>query len=313
MLAWFLKNSERLNLAVFRDREVTKYLPRAYDHMVTVQLGEQAIWGRGIDSDETKSLTAACAEVVERATLYHKKACGKSWTSSGIAAHLNFDEAKERAMAELIERDAFLSHYLTFSSFIEIETPSSLFRTKAALRLDGIDLHLGKLQSPSNWHTTVAACFGTNAAKPFGMFIGAATKRSQDESIIKATNEVIAFVSGFLRDSNRRTAEEAFDGPLYHYKFSSEQLNISLMHHFFSKTDKDLYHLDLSQIVTKRLDLHPSFIGCPVTVVRATSPDAQQLFFGETKPEHINFKRLSQFLGKEVRWEDVNKTTHVFA
>lgn len=313
MLEWFLQHSTRLNFSAARDYEIRKFLPNVHDYIVTVQLGNQIIWGRGIDWNETNSLKAACAEVVERATLQYQKSLGHKWTSNGIASHSNLESAREYATAELIERDTFLTHYLTNSPFALDEAFSSFGNIRKSLEVHGVELFLLSLPSPTGWYTAVAFCFGANATKPFGVFVGAATKRHRDDAQIKAIKEVLAFVSGFLRDFDIREVQEAQDGPLYHYRFSSERLDTSKMEHFLSGSRFNSNHLDLRAIKTKTLPLHPAFEGCPVTVVRATSPDAQQLFFGETKPEHINFKRLSQFLGKEVRWEDVNKTTHVFA
>lgn len=311
MLTWFLNNSSDLNLKVHRYHGVKHFLSRAFDYLVTLEISGDEIWGRGVNEDETSALEMACAEAVEHATLVYQQKRGREYTSNGIAAHLNAEEAKQGAIGELIERDSFFSHYLTEVPFREIPLPPCLWDTKDILEAEGISFRIAKMNSPANWHSVIAACFCKSSHKQFGVFIGTATKRSLDQAIAKASKEAIIFVSEFLGSS--RPIGAVNQGPLFHYKLATRQDSANRIQKLFENTDRFSNEINIEKITTETLALHPAFEGCPVTVVRASSPDAQQLFFGETRPEHINFKRLSQFLGKEVRWEDVNKTTHVFA
>lgn len=47
-------------------------------------------------------------------------------------------------------------------------------------------------------------------------------------------------------------------------------------------------------------------------VVRATNPNLQNLFYGPTKAEKLNLKRLSQFSGKNITFDEVFKLPHIF-
>jgi len=47
-------------------------------------------------------------------------------------------------------------------------------------------------------------------------------------------------------------------------------------------------------------------------VVKATNPFLQSMFYGLTTSEKINLKRLSEFSGKTLTFEDVFKLPHIF-
>lgn len=315
MLQWFSENAERIALKVYRDRYTDNFLPHVFDYLVTTEFSGQKYWGRGIDEVEINALNAACAEMVERATIHSQKASNRTWHPGGTAAHPSLQDAEDRAKRELVERDSFFSHFLTKMPFFEIQAHLTVEQIRKKLEPHGITVRVGGMCSPKGLRSVVTACFGASSINPFGVFIGSSSGRTAEEALLKSIKESVALVAGHLRSKEEKDSMSGSAGPLFNHRVASLPESAVCLERFFinSASGSHLNAMNALNIATEPLDLHPAFAGCPVTVVRATSPDAQQLFFGETKPEHINFKRLSQFLGKDVRWEDVNKTTHVFA
>lgn len=311
MLAWFLKRAEELNLQVYRDQELSRFLPGVHDYLVTITLEGEEIWGRGSHQDIDLALQAACAEVVERASLLLYRKRGFDWTSNGIAAHSSLQSAKDGAIAELIERDAYLAHYLTNTPFSALELTPELRSIQAGLDVKGIELKIRRLVSPRGWNVALAACFGTKAEKPFGVFIGASCKLTLESAVAKAVKESVTLVTGFLR--KEVSYQENFNGPLFHHRLAALPPSADLMKSFFRMSvGRAETPIDLSEIQFEVLDKHPVLASCPLTVVRATNLKAQTLFFGPTREHHINLGRLKHFLGKEIAIEDVNRTTHLF-
>ena len=80
-------------------------------------------------------------------------------------------------------------------------------------------------------------------------------------------------------------------------------------------TDKKTRYLTTPEdfnIEISEYQLPEPFSILPLKFYNASSDDVQDLFFGKTKIENINIKRLEQFTGQNISCDDINFLPHPF-
>lgn len=141
--------------------------------------------GYGEGEIEILAYEKAICELFERELMKRSALYGGKTTSNGVAAHRFLYLAKHAARDELIERDAFLRHWLTKTSFTRVETPTFLKRYSKPIHESGHELihattHLGAKK------TAIAIIINRKSG---GFLIGSALKANLSEGLHKATRE----------------------------------------------------------------------------------------------------------------------------
>lgn len=113
---WALKKSDSLGLKIENLNWLQEFLPDWIDLSAKIQVEGKEYYGRGHSQSRDKALLKAIVEAIERAICLETLE-----TTNGVAAHTELNKAKENAFNELIERDLFLSHFLTATAFEAIE------------------------------------------------------------------------------------------------------------------------------------------------------------------------------------------------
>jgi hypothetical protein len=311
IIGWLLSQINTLEIQVERLSYLNDMLPGYFDVVVHAQHEDRKLSGWGFGENEAIALTKAIAEVIERISLFE----GKFENSNGIAAHKNFVHAASSAKRELLERDLLLCHFFSKTPF-EIADHSSygLESVQQWYLKHRVDFSLFRL-GPDGF---LALLDGRKAIRPFGFKIGVAVKDSLKASAISAAIEA------------SRTGYKIVNSP----KIDSISLSEFRKHNSYSFYDHGRLALDLSYaqqisflfeaaqqkvpetnfapaVSVQDLDLkHPKLKDCPLKFARATSPDVQQLFLGDFDPQKINLRRLSQFAGRELSYDDLLQLPH---
>lgn len=197
--------------------------------------------GFGTDHDCLIAIQKAYSEYVERKTLIQlDKLYGSFKSSNGFAAHLTKSLAKESSIFELIERDAFLIAWHSYTApywLSDIEIKKILgdenFLIVNEHNKFNLKLNLGIVAKSNKVLTCIAKVQGKYKGKDF-FFID--TKSGTDLSrILNSLVEGITFFSHFLSQSdehfNRRRGRKLIK-PIDHFFY---YLNTESEHKWFSK------------------------------------------------------------------------------
>lgn len=114
LIEWLGKSASRLNLQVTEFSWPREWrIPALNDMEVTIEIDGRAFVGRGTAHGEDLAVTKAGAEAIERAYC-----AGHGIHTIGVAVHTSEALARKNSVSELIERDAFFSHFYTKTPFV---------------------------------------------------------------------------------------------------------------------------------------------------------------------------------------------------
>lgn len=310
LIGWALKNAAPLDLKIEHTTWISEFFPDLTDVAVHIHISDHKWDGWGWGRSEEIALAKAIAEAMERSVLQQYVFP----TSNGLAAHLTPEKAANAARSELIERDLFLSHFLTktpLQSFKNESDLGSVSKFRNWLSERGADLKFYNLSDLG----TLCLIDGRRAG--FGFSIGIAIKGSLSESVIASTIEAGRRVHRILtgRDKlNPMQIEEflSLGRPSFtdHGRLSLNPAYANQIAFLFETdiewTPSLLCEVDVEPLFLSNSELTP----CPLHFARATSPAAQNLFLGAPKIELVNLKRLSEFTGRPMSWADINPLPH---
>lgn len=262
------------------------------------------------------AILTAFVESIERSLLY----VFDIKNSNGIAGHTEASFAKINARNELIERDIVLMKYYSnskYEAFSPDEIASALREFPLCVKYfkdHSLDVNFFKARSSFNTVTSVCVVSGVKASKPFGGNVTASTNSCAEHAIRKSFIECLPnVVHNLLSPSMRRISIEEFKKIKYFtpddhhalmrdldfgataiekFQFSDDcenvsDLNINLVSIDWNKEGKLKFLSDM--------ELH---------FYRATSKDAQDLFFGVPSDSVINMKRLREYNRDLTEWNN---------
>lgn len=313
-------DSSRLTLATYLIREEVqlrlmkfdwpqKLEFSVFDFEVSIWLAGKRFVGRGVHSNESIALEKAIGESFERSlgTLVP----GVS-DFGGIAVHTDLRCAIEAAQLELIERDAFFSHFLTSTPFIY---SNDLADSALGERLMYVGQGLGitvkdySLCAPEGYFVSAVLLFGTCSTRiPFGVRVGlGCSHQSQKMALEKAIYEVLPMFSMVALGGDFKTMEadellsQENPQPEHHRMWALNCLSVDSMAGCTSVSYDSLMAdpLDLSLIATEQLSTPrdwPSIL--PLVAVGARHPIAVKNYFGGNQVVTSFKQRLEQFSGQ---------------
>lgn len=328
-ITWILAQSETIDLEVHELTWIQEILPNWSDIVCSLTVDGRKIYGWGAAQSSDTALVKAFAEALERHALYGLDVK----TSNGMAAHLVRANARQGAIAEVIERDQFLCHFLTQTPFSPIsETKHALWSWSKRLKdwstryqLQVGLFHLGKTG-------VVCAIDGRHTQTPFGYIIGAANKDELESSALSAFIEA-------ARRAARNIEQPELMHPLAVTDFLSlerpdfhdhgrlaldlsyaEQISVLFSHPKYDGSpcdgeNKEIdQHLVSVQDVSSPMSTQENNIlhDCPFVFAHASSLVTQSIYLGRNAEEAINLKRLSHFLGRPVQFIELNPLPHPF-
>ncbi len=263
--------------------------------------------GNGSDKDPELSLLKSIVEAIERAVTIGILSLENS---TGTAAHFSSDLAIRSAELELLERDSFFTHFLTMTPFIPVPNSTELSGHIKALNSDGIVVQFFELQSLKKDISTVVCHFSLPVKGILRPVISASASPSKSQAMEKSFAEALSLSNTLLHAGmeEKMPTDKEF-GPWDHIQmiFSPSHADWFRETHLSGKNTNSLPESPIQPPVMKTevvslKDL--PFEDCGLHIVKVTSPDVQNAWWGLPKREIVNFKRL-QLLKSGLQEEDI--------
>jgi YcaO cyclodehydratase, ATP-ad Mg2+-binding len=279
--------------------------PRTYACVRDVRTGAE---GHGDSEDSELAWLRAYAEWCERIALNSlgNVGEGRATTSSGFAAHSDKRSAGNAAINELIEHDAVLLCWLAKAPPAWIRDDAALARlnawareTKAKLRTLGIELNVGLQAVTGNIVTAVAAGrlqFGTR-----GLFVTSGAAVEIPDAIERATREALRTANALVTRERlglslaQPIEAHSLRGPDDHRNFwissgTTEDID------WFIEGATDVTILESFDVSVSLVEL-PFVPAVPLTIARASSVNAQRMFWGASDATNLSHERLRNLTG----------------
>lgn len=218
--------------------------------------------------------------------------CGTT-TSSGVAAHISIEEARKSALLELIERDAFVRHWIARQPPALVAPPEGLFDAKLAhLKSSGIEVSFGQLDAavPAIYCAMISA---DGAHLAFGLAANTLVNAAVEKAFLDAYGTYL---------TAHRTSNLGSGAHLSHYVAYQDAESISRIGWFFNGRESTL-NPDVNEIAFKGLRSTTFYVSldsradADLVVVRALNSSLRPIWFGS-------------------RWQpsdDPNDTPHFFS
>ena len=268
--------------------------------------------GFGTDYSRDLAIKIAVNECLER---QHFEISHKSLgvrTTSGYAAHNTYEEAKEAAICELLERDALLYNWLhkrppnwLSNSELSIETQNHALLLKEI----NFQLKIGVIATNNNRFCLVGAVINNSNLNKIGaVFSASCHKRIEfaQKSITKELRRAVTVIinrekekAPNIHDGKKNKANEHF----FHYQ---DPNHFNSIQWYFNNSSKNLessnFDIETSPI---NITYAPPWKFC---VAHAKSDLMQNFYFGSPKLKRINRKRI------KMNWNPgfkLNKDLHI--
>lgn len=332
VIDWVIKNSEILKLSVkaYDWSEITQTKCQMKDCQSTITFKNKEYIGRGTGNTEEVAFIKSIGEAFDRLLFYQSD----ELTTNGFAIHQTQELARFSAICELIERDRFFCHFLTGTSFYKTNITLSELpidqRIFQFLNSQSIHLELLEMRKTNQYRSFVCFAHGINYKSPFGLCFGLGCNVNPHSAALSAISEC-------LRHLLYRISNNDFDGvsvkefeELMNNKENGISVNIDLLQaheklsiniDYFNQIKSVFFEtqevienipeqLAMEEIEVSNLKWPTELSDIPLNGALAKSNQLQALFFGNTSKEKINLTRLSQFIGKEIQWQQVQKLPH---
>lgn len=301
---WLLDEPHPFSVKVSEVDFISDWLPGFHQFFVESRIDHHLVLGIGTAASRELALTKACAELLERSVFaLHKE--GRN--TSGWAAYRSEVGARQRAKLELLERDAFLSHFLTRTPFPDVTNDRRLkpdpvyshFRRR--LREVGVDLKVGHLGKIGRFHIVVCAAFGDRRPqRRFGVTLGLGANARLQTAVRHGLCEIFFDVMRVIFGRPRVLSAQDFlrlgrPRVAHHTALGLHVQSAALMRKLFARQRRLLRASVPRGFKFERVRTPRLLKGMPLVVVRATNPKLQELYFGKTRPSVLNEERLRRF------------------
>lgn len=271
--------------------------------------------GSGSDFDKEVALKKALSEFCERAVY---KNIGLDESSNGYAAHESLALAQDSSLTELIERDVFLSCWMSKSTPLWLKEKSILeiypsYTSRAdVFGKSGLNIRIGILGVCQN----VIVLFGELSPKKqskfnFGRIIISSASKSFEYGIHKVIIDLRRAVNFILSQETGcspvfpQNIKKPFEHILYYSNPNCSE-NLAWLDDFSLNDDIRVFDSILDIQFIEHVNPYKDLI--PVTVVQAKSSNSQDYFVGPTTVEKVNMNRIKSFGVKS--FSQINKALH---
>lgn len=169
--------------------------PPIYDITIKIKT-ENTYIGRGTDFNEKIAFLKAFSEAVERSLIK----LNKLKSSNGVSIHFNSIKAKNNSRNELIERDCFFYHYLTYQQFEPANFKSKkISEVIRDLKSGYINTHFYYMTNQNNYQSVLCIIDGLDYLKPFGVILGSSYEsnrtKAEEKSFLEAVRQLYAILN----------------------------------------------------------------------------------------------------------------------
>lgn len=274
---------------------------------------QKPVKGNAADFSDKKAVLKTWGEFVERQSFREcvKNGSPSVQTSSGFASHTSAEKAKNSALAELIERDIFLTCWLSNTAAHQIPAAKIKQRVRSFKKLTqlsdlGFEVKLGIFGKCMGQLVGIVAVYSQNQ-----FAIATAAKTTIEELIDQLVREATVTVSD-LRSPVAPTAipELTNDAePIDHLRFYLNHSGKAFCETWIRGNSEEYrtfpgFSYELKD-ETNDLAKETGYV-----VYQATSVECQNLWFGPTTPAVVNLERIKQVSNKNLSYEDLNCASH---
>ncbi len=255
--------------------------------------------GYGTSYDKKLSLKIAYNEWLERATFLSIEKWHRPNTSSGFAAHDNIDNARQSAINEALERDAFLVTWLLKRPVFWNESVLSTSSKErlASFKKKGFDIRLGVLSVVNGRFCKIGVLMpGQASPYKFGFVVSTACSEYEEGSNKSILNELHRAATMII---NRRHSKSNYKETsllkwiTYHLEYYLDSNNLGCIKWMLSNSTSQ--PIEETQVVETKQLVAPYSFPWEVSICYASSPSLQNLYFGAASFNKINRRRLRPF------------------
>lgn len=258
------------------------------------------VTGSGSDFHAEIALKKALSEFCER---YSHSKLGIEGSSSGYAAHENITLSKESALAEIVERDVFLSCWLSklpplwLSDQVLEEICPIFSEQKNIFRKSNLNIRIGVLGICMD----VIVIFGeltpdADSKEKFGRIIVSSGSKSFEYAIRKAIIDLRRSANFVFNQSVQVSNSVDLKSPFYHishyanpnFSENLSWLDVSDLSELIRIIDPIL-DIEYIEHINSYKDIYPAII------IQARSKECQNYFVGPTTIDKVNMNRVRQF------------------
>lgn len=310
---WLTENATALDLRVKDLAWVRSWGLALSDIEVSVEVEGRRFRGRGTAESETLAFVKAGAEAIERAYC-----AGHGIHSVGVAAHTEEPAAKNNAIKELFERDAFFSHFFTRTPFFPLMQQIQVAKWASAIisRAEAASVSIKFWQARSSFQSVIiAVAEGRRAHPAWGGIVGLGCEETEEAAMGSALIECARNISAILYgDSPSPISFEVFSKILDPTSEDRQHLALDpfywqqVSHLFQSSHGENLVSISSDQepIVEKLSNPFRIFNSAPLFVYRARFPNPVRPM--DRSPTTL--VRLSDFVGRPVTEEQLETLPH---
>ncbi|MFZ3228969.1 MAG: YcaO-like family protein [Pseudobdellovibrio sp.] len=281
-----------------------------FDIEATLNIESEVYIGRGTDSNKHSAIHKSVSECIERYLVNRLNL----QTSSGLALHTNAKLAKKNAQFEIYERDQFLCHFLSNTTFSKTNNCSPFVeKVKALTQAKKWKTDTYILNNKNNVFTV--AC----AIKKNGLFLGLSTKDNLTEALNQSTIEALRNWIHIIYFKNNYTAlklkMENIKTPKEHGDFYLNNQNYLKIQHLFEDKYISIKDEIYPLVEAHEIDLKSFSIleNIGLSCFLAESKFAQPLFFGLQNESNVNLSRLQHFTKNiEFSFKNIPNLPHPF-
>jgi len=232
------------------------------------------------------------------------------------------------ATNELLERDSFFCSFLMNARKKPVAT--SLFRNLRNTLNSQFNIKIQYFDiSAYDSHTTILAyAEGDQFVNPFGFCIGLGTNTNIDDAIESASFEVTRNIISQIFDKKTKNIYQkpsrkiltAYkiktpNTPDGHMKYINDISNLHSYDNWFKNKKnsslKPIIRTLVPPIKFNKLTPPDGFIKCPLYVYKAnTGKLFQNAYWGKTTNEKVNLKRIQEYAGYNIQFDDLNLNIH---
>ncbi|MBI4406045.1 MAG: YcaO-like family protein [Deltaproteobacteria bacterium] len=314
----------KINFALLNRQEFT--VRKAKDHLKlgvhwyniasVVGPDKTRVRGSGVDFSEHLAIARAWGEFVERYSFLRSVTKTEYCTSNGFASHVNVKSSAHAAIGELVERDALLCCWLARLPAVPLDVGRLKLRNPTRDRLALLEARGFQVK-----FAVLAFCMGFFVGLAIlsdGKNIGIATsaKTSTSLAVDALTREVAQIACSWRSPLGPTPIEELPEQvrPIDHARFYLQADTKSFFNFWFGRSrDQQLEFPSFDYTVEELTSSNPYAQETGYSVHRAVSKDCQNLWFGETREDWVNLRRLSAVLGRPITYGELNHAPHPLA
>lgn len=296
---WISRAKDGLGLTFYKDVWISKYCSGLYHYRAEIQLAGKRFVGNSCAFKEDDAIKKSLSEAVER------YCCVENFltNSNGCSVHGDFTTAKEIAMNELFERDAFLANFLASNGSFEKKTEignlsNDMRRVVSELRDSGFIFDFYQCKDLVGNITFCSLTSHIKWNKGFVLGLGRGSK-ALEKAILESLYDALSFEhssEATVSCQDFLKIKEVHFRDHYLLALNSEYGN--LFRSYIKTKEKVKSSLSINHMVDVEfisIDLrkNDNLLNPPFYFCKAYSCELQDVFLGEASKEKINKKRIS--------------------